>query len=320
LRWAAWYPAPDDAIEQEAPARLAAISFFALGSAAREGDLSDAQRRYPVVLLSHGTGGAASGLDWLARRLALRGFIALAVNHHGNTAAAERYRPEGFLAQWERPRDLSLLLDHIETHPAFAGRLDLDRVFAGGFSAGAYTAAAALGAITLFSQYRPPAGDASGANAAPAALTNGPREFPDLADHLPRLLAESAVFRASWARMSADYHDPRIKAALLCAPGRSVRGFSPESLAAIATPVTIATGGADEVGPPAECTFWLQRQLPHASAEIVHPDAGHYVFLPEATATGRRMAPDICVDPPTVDRHTIHERAAAIALDLFASV
>lgn len=283
--------------------------------------LSPAQRRYPVVLLSHGTGGAASGFDWLARALALRGFIVIAANHHGNTAM-ERYRPEGFLAMWERPRDLSLLLDHLAAHPDFADRLDLDRIGVGGFSAGAYTATALLGAVTLFSQFRPRnAADAAQINpGATTPLPSGPREFPGLAAHLPRLLAESAVFRASWERMSADYRDPRIKAALLCAPGRPVRSFSEESLAAIDVPALVVAAADDTVAPAADCAIWLQQRLARSRIEMLGPGTGHYVFLPEATPIGRRTAPDICVDAPGVDRRRIHAGIIAAAAALFATL
>ena len=113
----------------------------------------------------------------------------------------------------------------------------MDRVFVGGFSAGAYTAMALLGAITVFSRFEP-----SGLR--PAAVP-GPREFSGLADLVPALLANNAVFRDSWSRMSGSYRDKRVKAALACAPGRSILSFSDESLARIETPVQIVVGGAD---------------------------------------------------------------------------
>ena len=108
-------------------------------------------------------------------------FIALAVNHHGNTGL-EVYRAEGFLCLWERARDLSVLLDVMESDREFAGRLDMDRVFVGGFSAGAYTAMALLGAITVSSRFQP-------TGLRPAAVP-GPREFPGLADLVPGFACE----------------------------------------------------------------------------------------------------------------------------------
>jgi pimeloyl-ACP methyl ester carboxylesterase len=149
-----------------------------------------------------------------------------------------------------------------------------------------------------------------------ANLGRGPREFPDLVDHLPRLMAESQIFRDSWARMSASCHDPRIKAALLLAPGRSVQGFSEDSVAAINVPTHIMAGGADALLPAAR---WLQERLGDSTFDIIADDAGHYVFLPESTELGRSSDPACCVDPPSVDRGTIHRTVVAAALKLFSA-
>lgn len=261
---------------------------------------------FPLVVFSHGTGGMGLQLQWLARDLANRGFIAATMNHHGNTNT-EPYRAEGFLCSWERARDITLLLDRIRDVGDFTSRIDTSRIFVVGYSLGACTAAALLGAIMVRSPFGPDAPRNSG---------RGPREFPDLADHLPRLLDESATFRDSWARMSEPYHDPRIKAALLLAPGRSVQGFSDESIAAITAPSRIMVGGADFLVPVAH---WLHQRLPNSALDIVAPEAGHYVFLPESTATGRKADPTCCIDPPAVDRAAIHRRAAEAAAALFGT-
>ena len=308
LTWAAWYPAPDDAVERDLSAGSGTASWFNKGPVARDAPMHMGQRLYSVVVLSHGTGGTALSLEWLGRRLAQRGFVAIAVNHHGNTAA-EPYRAEGFLCLWERARDLTVLLDDMESRGEFADRLDMDRVFVGGFSAGAYTAMLLLGAIAAFSQFQ-----ASSAN---RGFARGPREFPDLADHITGLLESSAVFRDSWARMSDSYRDARFRAALVCAPGRSVLGFNEESLARIETPVRIVVGESDAVAPAQDCAVWLHKRVRASTLETLAPDAGHYVFLPEATETGRRAAPDVCLDAPGVDRRAIHEHVAISAAELF---
>jgi predicted dienelactone hydrolase len=134
LNWAAWYPAADGAVEQPLQASDGTAAWFTCGSAAPGAPIG-ASQRYPVVLLSHGTGGAAFQLEWLARELARHGFIAVGIDHHGNSSA-EPYRAEGFLAWWERARDLSLLLDRLAAEGCFAGRVDLDRVHVAGYSLG----------------------------------------------------------------------------------------------------------------------------------------------------------------------------------------
>ncbi|UFZ08186.1 alpha/beta fold hydrolase [Bradyrhizobium ontarionense] len=303
LSWAAWYPAADGAVGDALAVTPWPQGWFKAGSAAPDAPLDMARPLYPLVVFSHGTGGHGRQFEWLARDLASRGFIAVAVNHHGNTNA-EPYRAEGFLCSWERARDLSFLIDRIETIDMFAGRIDGERIFAVGYSLGGVTATALLGAIMVRSPFEP------GAN-----LGRGPREFPDLVDHLPRLMAESPIFRDSWARMSASYHDPRIKAALLLAPGRSVQGFSEDSVASINVPTRIMVGGADALLPAAR---WLHEQLPQSTLELVADEAGHYVFLPESTELGRRSDPACCVDPPTVDRGAIHRKVIAVAAELFS--
>jgi predicted dienelactone hydrolase len=305
LSWAAWYPASDDASERELFTSPPAAPEFSIGPAAPDAPIGPARRRYPIVLLSHGTGGTVMHLEWLARDLAHRGFIAIGVDHHGNTAA-EPYRAEGFLCWWERARDLTVLLDRIDASGAFAGHVDMNRVFVAGYSLGGCTAAALLGAVTATSRFQ-----SSPSN---KDFGRGPREFPDLADHLPGLIESSAIFRESWARMSNDYRDARFKTAFLMAPGRSVLGFSEKSFASIETPTRIVVGGSDFVQPAA---IWLHGRLRTGKLDSLASEAGHYVFLPEATDAGRRADPTCWIDAPGVDRRSVHKHVAALAAELF---
>jgi predicted dienelactone hydrolase len=303
LSWAAWYPASDEASERELFASPATEPWFSIGLAARDAPISPARHRYPVVLLSHGTGGTIMHLEWLARDLARRGFIAVGVDHHGNTTR-EPYRAEGFLCWWERARDLTMLLDLIDASGAFARHVDMSRVFVAGYSLGGATAAALIGAVNETSRFQ----------SSSAKDRSGPREFPGIADHLPGLMESSAIFRESWARMRDDYRDPRIKAALLMAPGRSVEGVSEKSLALIETPARIVVGGSDFVRPAA---IWLHERLKTSTLDSLAAEAGHYVFLSEVTEAGRAANPDYCIDAPGVDRRSVHQQIATLAAELF---
>lgn len=305
VRWSLWYPAADDAWENEHPER----SWFKKAAVAGDAPIRPAAEPYPLVLLSHGTGGSAAGLEWLARRLVRRGFAALGVNHHGNTGG-EPYRAEGFACLWERAPDLSLMLDRGgDWLGDLSGHIDTSHVFAAGFSAGAYSVMLLLGAIAQFSQFEPSRLKPGGAR--------GPREFPDLADHIPTLLRTSAVFRESWSRVSRSYRDERIKAALVCAPGRSILGFSEESLKSVDAPALILVGDADRAAPAEECSSWLHARLPRSTLKIFGGGLGHYVFLPEATPLGLAFAADLFTDPVGIERAAIHEEVADLSAALF---
>jgi predicted dienelactone hydrolase len=301
VRWSLWYPATEGSIETEIPGR----SWFRRAAVARDAPVQPATKPYPLVLLSHGTGGSAAGLEWLARRLVNRGFIALGVDHHGNTGG-EAYRAEGFACLWERAPDLSLVLDRRKDWQGdLAGHVDTRSVFAAGFSAGAYTVMLLLGAVAQFSQFEQ-------SRLKPGGL-RGPREFPDLADHIPSLLRTSTAFRDSWSRMSQSYRDDRIKAALVCAPGRSIRGFSEESLRAINKPALILVGDADNTAPVEECPSWLHARLDRSTFKILQGGLGHYVFLPEGTALGFSFAEQLFTDPAGVERADVHEEIAELS-------
>ena len=93
----------------------------------------------PVLVLSHGTGGSAAELDWLAGPLVEAGFTVAAPDHHGNNYI-DGYAAAGFACLWDRPLDLSFILDYL------AAREDIGAVGAAGFSFGGYASAAVLGA------------------------------------------------------------------------------------------------------------------------------------------------------------------------------
>jgi len=84
----------------------------------------------------------------------------------------------------------------------------------------------------------------------------------------------------------------------------------------IAAPVHMMTGGADEDSHAEVGAVWLEQRLPRCTLSIVAA-AGHLVFLPEATDAGRRDAPDLCRDPPGVERGAIHDAVANAAATLF---
>lgn len=292
MYWSAWYPASDGS-----PTGLAEQP-FEFGPVALDAPL--AHHRHPVVLLSHGTGGTAESLGWLAAQLAQDGYIVLGANHHGNSGV-EPYRAEGFLCWWERAADLSFLLTELSSKEPFGERLDLSRVSSLGFSLGGYTVLVLLGARTSMARFT---------DWADGRMV-GPREFPDVADYVEGLLAGSGPFRASWERQEKDYADARIRGAIAIAAAPSVRGFDPSDVAAIDRPVTLITGEADREAPTADCAAWLlglNQSFHHVS---VGAAVGHYQFLGQPTDLGRQTVPHVFVDPPEAPRDQVHASTLA---------
>lgn len=101
--------------------------------------VSERASRYPLVLLSHGANGSAQSMMWLGYRLAAAGYLAAAVDHLGPDNREPRLAGIFYLSDWhmwERPRDLSVVLDQLLDDELLGPRIDRQLLGGGGFSAG----------------------------------------------------------------------------------------------------------------------------------------------------------------------------------------
>lgn len=300
VAWSAWYP-----IESGDSGTRATAQFFETGDVIYNAPLKGFNR-WPVALLSHGTGGTAESLGWLARSVAKEGYIVIAANHHGNTGL-EPYTAEGFLCWWERAADLSFLLSSMDQETFFSGRLDLDQVSAIGFSLGAYTVMAVAGAQTSLEAF-----EAWRSNNEIAE--SGPREFPNAADAIPALLKTSQAFATSWARSEDDFSDYRIKKVVAIAPPPPVRAFTASSLAKIKAPLFIITGEGDIEAPSEQCADWLIMQNDWFQRFDLGRHVGHYTFLDFPSDRKLIGQETIFTDHESVDRGLVHKQTADIIL------
>jgi predicted dienelactone hydrolase len=95
------------------------------------------QGKHPLVIMSHGSGGNAANLGWLSAKLVQQGFIVVVPNHPGSTSGDST--PETNVRAWERPQDMSAMLDALETASGWQRLIDQNDVTAIGHSMGGYT-------------------------------------------------------------------------------------------------------------------------------------------------------------------------------------
>jgi predicted dienelactone hydrolase len=303
-----WYPATATAAEEPQWIGPPDKPLFAAGRAAPNAALIATPLRLPLILLSHGTGGAALQMGWLGTVLAAHGYIAVAVNHPGNNAV-EGYTARGFATWWERARDLSAIADAMLKDPTFRGRIDARRIGAAGFSLGGYTMIAIAGGIT-----DPSAFFAFCKSAAADDICKSPQEFPTLNEDFERL-SNTADFQMALRRAGDSYRDPRVHAVFAMAPALGP-AFPASGLARISIPVEIVAGTADANVPIASSAVYLATHIPNAKLQTF-PGVGHYAFLDTCTDRGRGLLPLLCNDELGVNREAIHAETAALAVDFF---
>ena len=321
LRVTIWYPAVDTAIETHQFIGPPNAPLFDAGSAAQNAPFAPSLSPYPLILLSHGSGGSALQLAWLGTALAKAGYMAVAVDHPGNNFI-DGNTPEGFVLWWERATDLSNVLDALLADPELAPHIDDSRIGAAGFSIGGETVLALAGAQADISEIA----DLCHTGSNKAAATEADRGDRDTTIcHVPEMRSFGSVddvIRAarktsgeSLARSAESYRDPRIKAVFAIAPA-PVFTLTQESLRAIKLPVELVVGSADRIAKARDNADYVHAFL-RGSRELIIPNAVHYTFLDTCTPTGKSQLPTECTDDPLIDRTTIHTQVSIEAINFF---
>lgn len=282
-----WYPAAN----RTYPTPLGANPVF-LGTTVQVGPIPTPSV-YPVLILSHGSGGNIENLGWLAEGLVARGAIVAGLNHPRSTSGDSNPRDMPNVA--DRVADLAALIDGLTTNPTFAPLVDPARITALGFSLGGGTVLAAAGARLDADAY------AAYCDAHAPAATD--------CTFMQRGGVDWHNLPASW---EADMRLPAITGAIAVDPGFT-HAMTDASLSAIPIPVHLVTLGDApiqvNVGPDGSN---LAAQIPAASYSEIAP-AWHFSFLglctPNAPAILAEVGEDpICDDPAGSDRAAIHAR------------
>lgn len=288
-----WYPAISDAAPELIGQNALFYGFFAFR------DAKPKDGPYPVIVLSHGSGGNALGLGWLASDLAARGIIVLAVNHPGTTSGDSF--PEATVKVWERPDDMKALLDFAAAELPLDLIADMERVGAVGFSLGGYSALA-LG----------------GAEVSKSHFIDYCRSFPDKLD-CGWMNAAGLDFDAIDAvRYEQSNRDSRLKAIVAVDPALPL-ALKDGGLAAVTAPTLLVQLGQTET--IAEGMRWNVAVSDFRDGRLyTAPDTYHFAFLAECSALGGiviAIAGDdnICADKGTRDRGEVHTELRGVIGD-----
>lgn len=251
---------------------------------------------YPLIVISHGSGGNIDGLGWLAGALAHSGAIVAGVNHQGTTSGDSS--PRQTIRHWTRPQDVTALIDTILADPTYARHIDLSKIYSVGFSLGGQTVLSLAGARmnqNAFADYCA-------------------RDREDLVDCI--FLAKGGADVRILAR--EDYErglrDSRIAKTVAVDPG-FIHAMTEESLKDINTSLQVINLGTEN-------ERWYAVDVGENGADFAskvddfrHNEiagANHFTFLGVCKADGPRLLElegedPICDDPAGTDRQEAHK-------------
>lgn len=248
--------------------------------------------KFPVVLLSHGSGGVPMGHRELAASLAREGFVVVAPLHIGDSAGRTERREAGY-APLDRPHQAKKALDKVLGDPRFVSRIDENRMAGIGFSAGGYTALVLAGAKPDFLLW--------------PVYCRENMEDRELCAGVS-LTRFPGVTETGWQAP----HEPRLKALVLMAPLGIP--FTPEALRAVKVPVLFYEAEKDVIlRRPVNAERIVRGLSPAPDYHVVA--GGHFVFLDPCPVSLATEVPAICADAPGVDRVGLHRRLEAEIAD-----
>ena len=309
LRSTLWFPTDSGVAEKPWIVGNRMFPLFEAGWSILDAELSDQVDRYPLIVLSHGTGGATAQLSWLAEALAAAGYVVAAVNHHGNTAI-EKKTPHGFFLWWERAEDLQRLIDRVLDDEVFGPRVNAAQIGAAGFSLGGYTVLELAGARTDLDQIER---YCEGRDEDPSCKL--PPEAPFSMEDLVYHVETDPRFHHSMERHGRSYIDPRVRSVAAVAPAAGM-ALTEESLRSITVPTLIFVGDRDTTA-PAESNATRVAELIPGSNLLLLSGVGHYTFLAECGRLGYVVAEFICVEEAGVSRAVIHQQVSQRIREFF---
>lgn len=264
----------------------------------------------PLVVISHGHGGSDLGHHDLAVYLANHGFVVATLQHPRDNFkdASGDGHPEVMIG---RPIQVKATISMLLADPHWKPLIDPNRIGVAGFSNGGYTTLLLVGAVPQFTRF--------------ISYCKRHPDDPGICGHMKQfvaMLAKKGLTATQYlTSMQGQFHrwgnpdDPRIKAAFAMAPESLV--FDKAGLASIDRPVFLYYGQDDKVLRPAFNARRIAPLIKTLAGIKMIPKAGHYVFLSPCSPQLTREAPDICVDPPGVDRVAVHRQIDADALKFF---
>ncbi|QMU29509.1 alpha/beta hydrolase family protein [Adhaeribacter radiodurans] len=292
-----WYPTTDSVQKSDK-----VFSPFIRQYTVRNGRLPTG--KYPLILLSHGTGGGRLTLEWLAQALAQSGFIVAAVDHWGNTFYNKI--PLEFLKPWERPQDISFALTALLQNIEFCKIINPQKIGAAGFSIGGYTvlclAGAELNYHTLITFYK--------------TVGHKEAEIPELPG-IARYFDDSSLITAS--KRVPSLQDKRIKAFFAISPALGAGFTGKQQVKLVKQPVYLIGAQSDSIAPVKTNARHYHQLLSGAGYFEFPGKAGHYVMLNDAIEEVKKSDATYFKDDDSVNRGQVHAKTASLAVSFFKS-
>ncbi|MBU2426550.1 MAG: hypothetical protein KKA56_06695 [Gammaproteobacteria bacterium] len=277
-----------------------------------------------AVVFSHGAMGAAKGYSWIGKLLATQGYITVGINHYGESwiYGPEHVNPAAALQFWERPVDISFVLDQLKKNVVPAAKkpaspattfsektptllfnriVDWEHIVAIGHSSGGATVLTMAGSELAFE-------GAARYCSTEAAAT-------DKSCHYLKFQTQA---NTEGYNPLQRFIDRRIKRVMVMDPALG-HVTTTASLRTMTVPVLVIGSTDNDFLPFERHAGYYANTIPAAKSLLFNQGEGHFVYLDRCKHAYQAMGVALCVDRPGVNRDLVHEKAGAVMLQFMTA-
>lgn len=262
--------------------------------------LSDSAITNRAIIFSHGAMGSANEYRWVGENLAAQGFVVIGVNHFGESwvYGQDKINPRSSGLIWQRPQDISALLDYLTTHNIFQRDINWSNIIAIGHSAGGQTAAMLAGATFELAQ-----------------MTDYCKSDQSVNDRSCNYAKNSENAPEEYRKLfRAPQQDQRIKIIVLLDPALGAAA-NIDSLHKISIPTLVVGAANNDFLPWSNHGLRYATEIPGSKVELLNGQEGHFVFLNQCQHQIKVMDVSLCEDRAGVDRNITHQKLTQVILN-----
>lgn len=260
--------------------------------------LQPQQNIQKIAVISHGAFGSPRSMNWLGYALASQGWVVAGVAHFGESwiYGSQTIDPSVLQRFWQRPQEVSFVLDSISKKGLFNRKLIVDEVLMLGHSAGGFTSLAMAGALLE-------AGKSEAYCLSPQS--KGDKGCNYSATKSTKPLSENML--KNIGTLQAKMRDERITAVIALDPALG-HAVSDKSLANIKVPTLILGSVENDFLPFTAHAKYYADFIPNARLVGVEQGAGHFVYIDSCDNERKVKGVALCHDRQGVDRKDIQQQ------------
>ncbi|MFD2166470.1 alpha/beta hydrolase family protein [Thalassotalea euphylliae] len=251
-----------------------------------------------IAIISHGAFGSPREMNWLGYALASQGWVVAGVAHFGESwvYGTESIDPSTASRFWQRPQDVSFVIDSLSNDGLFNRSLALDKLIMVGHSSGGFTSLALAGATLESGKSEAYCRSDKANNDKGCQYSKKGRSKPLTQDMMRKI-----------GLLQRQMQDPRIGGVIALDPALG-HAVNEQSLAQIDVPTLVIGSVNNDFLPYITHAKYYADHIQRATLVGIEQGAGHFIYIDSCNADRKANGVPLCKDRDGVNRDVIQKQ------------